>query len=39
VNFANPATNVSGGGFGSSNSVHAIAGDPRILQFGLKLTF
>lgn len=39
VNFRNPESNVSGGGFGSSTAVHAIAGDPRILQFGLKLTF
>jgi hypothetical protein len=39
VNFNNPNTNVSGGGFGSITSTHSFAGDPRILQFGLKLTF
>ena len=39
VNFANPNTNVSGGGFGTITSTHSFAGDPRILQFGLKLAF
>jgi hypothetical protein len=39
VNLANPNTNRSGGGFGSSTTVHSFAGDPRIIQFGLKLTF
>jgi hypothetical protein len=39
VNFNNPNTNVSGGGFGNITSTHSFAGDPRILQFGLKLTF
>ena len=38
VNFANPNTSF-GGGFGTSTAVHGFAGDPRILQFGLKLTF
>lgn len=39
VNFANPNTNVSGGGFGRITSTHPNAGDPRIIQFGLKLAF
>jgi hypothetical protein len=39
VNFNNPNTNVSGGGFGSITSTHPNAGDPRIIQFGLKLLF
>jgi hypothetical protein len=39
VNFANPNTNVSGGGFGTISATHSFAGDPRILQFGLKLQF
>jgi hypothetical protein len=39
VNFANPNTNVSGGGFGRITSTHPNAGDPRIIQFGLKLLF
>jgi hypothetical protein len=39
VNFANPNANVSGGGFGTISSTHSFAGDPRILQFGLKLQF
>ncbi|HEX2491222.1 MAG TPA: TonB-dependent receptor [Blastocatellia bacterium] len=39
VNFANPNTNVSGGGFGRITSTHPNAGDPRIIQFGLKLNF
>jgi hypothetical protein len=39
VNFASPNTNVSGGGFGTITSTHSFAGDPRILQFGLKLAF
>jgi hypothetical protein len=38
VNFANPNTSF-GGGFGTSTAVHGFAGDPRIIQFGLKLTF
>jgi hypothetical protein len=38
VNFANPNTSF-GGGFGTSTAVHSFAGDPRIIQFGLKLTF
>ncbi len=38
VNFANPNTNFAGG-FGVASSTHNFAGDPRILQFGLKLTF
>ncbi|MGH9766352.1 MAG: hypothetical protein ACREAB_02865 [Blastocatellia bacterium] len=39
ANFANPNTNVSGGGFGRITSTHPNAGDPRIIQFGLKLAF
>ena len=39
VNFNNPNSNVSGGGFGTITSTHSFAGDPRIMQFGLKLTF
>jgi hypothetical protein len=39
VNFANPNTNVSGGGFGRITITHPNAGDPRIIQFGLKLVF
>jgi hypothetical protein len=38
VNFADPNTSF-GGGFGTSTSTQSFAGDPRILQFGLKLTF
>jgi hypothetical protein len=39
VNFANPNTNASSGGFGKITSTHSFAGDPRIIQFGLKLQF
>jgi hypothetical protein len=39
VNFNNPNTNLSGGGFGRITSTHPNAGDPRIIQFGLKLLF
>jgi hypothetical protein len=39
VNFNNPNTNVAGGGFGTITSTHPFAGDPRIMQFGLKLSF
>ena len=39
VNFAVPNSNVSGGGFGTITATHAFAGDPRIMQFGLKLQF
>jgi outer membrane receptor protein involved in Fe transport len=39
VNFNNPNTNVSGGGFGRITSTHPNAGDPRIIQFALKLVF
>lgn len=39
TNFNNPNTNVSSGGFGNITSTHSFAGDPRILQFGLKLFF
>jgi hypothetical protein len=35
TNFNNPNVNLSGGGFGSVVS----AGDPRIMQFGLKFAF
>jgi hypothetical protein len=41
VNFDLPNRNVTGGGFGTitSTSTHPFAGDPRIIQFGLKLLF
>ncbi|HEV2666262.1 MAG TPA: carboxypeptidase regulatory-like domain-containing protein, partial [Blastocatellia bacterium] len=40
VNFNNPNTNVSApAGFGRITSTHPNAGDPRIIQFGLKLLF
>lgn len=39
VNFADPNTNASSGGFGNITSTHSFAGDPRIIQFGLKLNF
>jgi hypothetical protein len=38
VNFANPNTSF-GGSFGTVTSTHSFAGDPRIMQFGLKLMF
>jgi hypothetical protein len=38
VNFANPNTSF-GGSFGTSTGTHSFAGDPRIMQFGLKLSF
>jgi TonB dependent receptor len=39
VNFNNPNTTVTGGGFGRITTTHPNAGDPRIIQFGLKLVF
>jgi len=39
VNFANPNTNVSGGGFGTITNTQSYAGDPRIVQFALKVDF
>jgi len=39
VNFNLPNRNVSGGGFGRITSTHPDAGDPRIIQFGLKFVF
>ena len=39
TNFANPNATVTGGGFGSITNTIAGSGDPRILQFGLKLSF
>ena len=39
VNFNLPNRNVTGGGFGTITSTHPDAGDPRIVQFGLKLVF
>jgi hypothetical protein len=38
VNFSNPNTSF-GGSFGTVTSTHSFAGDPRIMQFGLKLMF
>jgi hypothetical protein len=38
TNFADPNTSF-GGSFGTSTATHPFAGDPRILQFGLKLSF
>lgn len=38
TNFADPNTSF-GGGFGTSTSTQSFAGEPRIIQFGLKLTF
>ncbi|MDA0206399.1 MAG: TonB-dependent receptor [Acidobacteria bacterium] len=39
TNFANPNTNASSGGFGNITRTHPFAGDPRIIQFGLKVRF
>lgn len=39
TNFANPNATVTGGGFGSITNTIAGSGDPRIIQFGLKLSF
>jgi len=39
VNFSNPNTRITGGGFGTINSTQSYAGDPRIIQFGLKVVF
>ena len=39
VNFDNPNTNASSGGFGSITSTHDFSGDPRIIQLGVKLLF
>jgi hypothetical protein len=39
VNFANPNTRVTGGGFGAITNTQSYAGEPRISQFGLKLAF
>ena len=39
VNFNNPNPSLSGGGFGRITSTHPNAGDPRIIQFVLKLLF
>ena len=39
VNFSNPNTTVTGGGFGTITSTFSAGGDPRIIQFGLKLGF
>ncbi len=39
TNFDNPVAQVGAGGFGSITRTNPAAGDPRIIQFGLKLTF
>jgi hypothetical protein len=39
TNFSNPNTTVTGGGFGAITSTIRAGGDPRIVQFGLKLAF
>lgn len=39
VNFSNPNTRITGGGFGTITSTQSYAGDPRIIQFGLKMLF
>ncbi len=39
VNLDNPNTRVTGGGFGTITRTHPNAGDPRIIQFGLKVLF
>ena len=39
TNFGNPNTNAASGGFGTITSTHGFSGDPRIIQFGLKLLF
>ena len=39
VNFSNPVSTVSSGGFGTITSVSSSAGEPRIIQFGLKVSF
>jgi hypothetical protein len=39
VNLNLPNRNVTGGGFGTITSTHPDGGDPRIIQFGLKLVF
>lgn len=39
VNYNNPNTSVTGAGFGTITSTQPNAGDPRIIQFGLKILF
>jgi carboxypeptidase family protein len=39
VNFNNPNTTVTGGGFGTITSTNPAGSDSRIIQFGLKVTF
>ncbi len=39
TNFANPTTNFSSGRFGRIGGTQSYAGEPRVIQFGLKLAF
>src|SRR4029078_1135567 len=39
TNFANPNASATGAGFGNITSTNSAGGDPRIIQFGLKLSF
>lgn len=39
TNFDNPSSNLSGADFGRIVQTNRIAGDPRIIQFGLKILF
>ena len=39
TNFDNPNSNLSGADFGRIVQTNRVAGDPRIIQFGLKILF